>query len=148
MRAKRNRTLSIAIQASLVFLPLTLAGCMSPAEAGKQALQLETVMHQQMARGDFDGIYNGADERYQKATDRGKSDALFSAIARKLGSPLDCRPSGTFIQAATWGMTIKSVCTTKFAKNASGIETFVWIKDGSQYRLAGYHITSDELIER
>jgi len=73
---------------------------------------------------------------------------LFAAIATKLGSPLDCKQGSTFVQAATWGTTIKSVCNTTFSKNATAVETFMWIKSGGQYYLAGYHINSDALIER
>ncbi len=99
---------------------MILAGCFGTiADAQKQALQLETVFHQQVARGDLAGIYNGADDRYRAAVSREKSDALFSSIARKLGSPLDCKQGGTFVQVATWGTTIRSECTTKFSKDAS-----------------------------
>jgi hypothetical protein len=148
MFAKCRRHFSVTIKIALLLVLLAVPGCMNPAEAAKQALQLETAMHEQMTRGDFTGIYNGADQRYRNAVSREKSDALFSSIVRKLGPPLDCKTGGTFVQAATWGTTIKSVCTTTFSKNATGVETFVWIKDGDQYRLTGYHVTSDDLIER
>jgi hypothetical protein len=106
---------------------------MGNAAAAKQALHLETAMHGQMARGDFDGIYTGADQRYRDAMSRDKSDALYASIVRKLGSPLDCKPGGTMVMAATWGTTIKSVCTTTFSKSATGEETFVWMKEGDQF---------------
>ena len=132
----------------LVLLTLSLSSCKGILEATKQSYQLETAMHEQMAHGDFAGIYNGADIRYQNAISRDKSDMLFAAIATKLGSPLDCKQGSTFVQAATWGTTIKSVCNTTFSKNATAVETFMWIKSGGQYYLAGYHINSDALIER
>jgi hypothetical protein len=140
--------LSFAIVFTLVVVPFMVSGCMGVGEAQKQALQLEKAMHDQMARGDFAGIYNGADERYRNAISRDKSDALYSSIVRKLGSPLDCKPGSTMVMAATSGTTIKSVCTTTFSKNATGVETFVWMKQGDQFHLAGYHISSDALIER
>jgi hypothetical protein len=91
-----------AIAAGLLFAPWIFSGCMGTVkEAAKQALQLETAMHEQMVRGDFAGIYNGADQQYRSAIDRGKSDALFSSIARKLGSPLGCKQGNTFVQATT-----------------------------------------------
>ena len=140
--------LSLAIVVGLAIASLIVSGCMGNAEAAKQALQLETAMHGQMARGDLAGIYDGADQRYRSAINRDKSDALYSSIVRKLGSPLDCKPGGTTVMTATWGTTIKSVCTTTFSKNATGVETFVWIKEGDQFYLAGYNINSDALIER
>jgi hypothetical protein len=57
--------LSVALVAGLAVAPFMVSGCMGHAEAEKQALQLEIAMHGQMARGDFDGIYNGADRRYR-----------------------------------------------------------------------------------
>jgi hypothetical protein len=134
--------------AGLAVAPFMVSGCMSHAAAEKQALQLETAMHGQMTRGDFDGIYTGSDQRYQNAVSRDKSDALYASIARKLGSPLDCKPGGTFVMTATWGTSIKSVCTTTFSKNATGVETFVWMKEGDRFQLAGYNINSSELVER
>ena len=148
MHDKGSRSLSITRQTSLLLVLLAVCGCMGVTEAAKQALQLETAMHEQMTHGDFAAIYNGADQRYRDAAGRDKSDALFSAIARKLGSPQDCKAGSTFIQVATYGTTIRSECTTTFSKNASAVETFTWIKDGDQYRLLGYHINSDALIER
>jgi len=101
-----------------------------------------------MAKGDLTGIYNGADDRYRKAVTREQSDALFSVVARKLGSPLDCTQGTTNIMAATWGTTINSVCTTRFSKDAVGQETFVWIKSGETYRLLRYNINSNALVMR
>ena len=148
MHDRGSRSLSIAGRTSLLLVLLVICGCMGVAEAAKQALQLETAMHEQMTRGDFAAIYNGADQRYRDAAGRDKSDALFSAIAKKLGSPQDCKQGSTFIQVATSGTTIRSACTTTFSKSATAVETFTWIKSGDQYRLLGYHINSDDLIER
>jgi hypothetical protein len=135
--------------AGLLLASIGLAGCFGAiADSQKQALQLETAFHQQMARGDLAGIYNGADDRCRAAVSREKSDALFSSIARKLGFPLDCKQGGTFVQVATWGTTIRSECTTNFSKDASGKETFVWVKSGEQFRMLNYNINSDALIER
>jgi hypothetical protein len=79
---------------------------------------------------------------------RDKSDALYASIVRKLGSPLDCKPGGTFVMTATSETSIKSVCTTTFSKSATGVETFLWMREGNQFQLAGYNINSNELIER
>ncbi len=105
-------------------------------------------MHQKMTNGDLAGIYDGADQRYKDAVSRAKSDALFSAIALKLGSPQDCKQQGFNINATTSGTTLRLVCETKFSKDATGTETFVWIKSGDQFRLLSYNIDSDALIER
>ena len=144
-----RRLLSVVTAGLLLTISVSLCGCfMSVAGSSEDALKLETAFHAQMTRGDLGGIYDGADERYRKAVTREKSDALFSSVARKLGAPLDCKQGGTNATVATWGTTIRSECTTTFSKNASAVETFVWVKSGATYRLLGYHINSDALIER
>jgi hypothetical protein len=127
-----------------------IAGCMSTAANSKaQSLTLANAMHVKMAQGDLAGIYDGADQRYKDVVSREKSDALFSAVARKLGSPLDCnQQSFNFNMDASAGMTLRTICETKFSKDATGTETFIWIKSGDQFRLLSYNINSDALIER
>jgi hypothetical protein len=118
------------------------------ADAQKQALELETSFHQQMASGSVAGIYQNSDPDFQKATSREQSDALFGAVARKLGAPLDCTQGVTTIAVTTSGTIIRSQCTTRFSKNATGTESFVWRKNGDKFRLLGYNVNSPELIER
>ena len=57
-------------------------------------------------------------------------------------------PGGWNINVTTSGTVLKAQCETRFSKDATGVETFDWIKSGDQYRLLGYHINSNELIER
>jgi hypothetical protein len=141
-----KRCLFLVIFVGLI-APMMLSGC-EVREAAQQALQQETTIHEQMSRGNFDGIYYGADQRYRDAIAPDKSNALFSGITKKLGSPLDCKQGVTIVLHSTWGTSIKSECKTSFSKNATAIETFIWIKstDG-QYYLGGYRIKSDALIE-
>jgi hypothetical protein len=135
--------------AAASLLAFALSGCFgSLKKASKDALQLETAMHQQMANGDFAGIYSSADQRYRDAIERDKSDALFASIQRKLGSPQGCEQGNTFLNVTTNGTTIRSVCKTNFSKNASAVETFTWIGSDGSYKLLGYNINSNELIER
>jgi hypothetical protein len=124
-------------------------GCFSTLANGvQQAETLAAQMHQKMTNSDVAGIYDGADQRYRDAVTRQKSDALFSAVGSKLGVPQDCKQQGFFINATTSGTTLRLVCQTTFSKNATGTETFVWIKSSDQFRLLSYNIQSEELIER
>lgn len=139
----------------LLLFPVLLAvaaaasGCFGSLKAAQdEALKLETAMHQQMANGDVAGIYNNADQAYRDAVTREKSDALFHAIAQKLGTPLTCGENGVFLNMNTSGTYIRSSCKTPFSKDASAVETFVWKKSGDQYKLVNYNINSNELIER
>lgn len=153
-RRSNNRTQQAFQATSTLVLGLSLVctgisgcfGCMGNSE--KQAQTLVAATHQKMANGDLAGIYDGADQRYKDALSREKSDALFSAIANKLGSPEDCNEQGLFVMSATSGKTIRIECQTTFSKGAIGKETFVWGKSGDQFSLVSYHIDSDELIER
>lgn len=127
----------------------TLSGCFGMLkEAQDNSLKLATALHKQMAAGDLAGIYNNADENYRRSLTRERSDALFSMIARKLGEPLDCKAGGINVDVNTLGTTLRSHCETHFSKNATGDESFVWLKSGDQYRLVSYHVSSRAFIER
>ena len=139
----------LALSVSLSGCFGTFSGCIGALAAGdKQAQTQAASVHDKMTRGDLAGIYDGADQRYRDAVTREKSDALFSAINRKLGAPQDCKQESFNMNATTSGTTLRLVCQTTFSKDASAVETFVWIKSSDQYRLLGYNIESDALIER
>ena len=140
----RRQILCCALAGAII-----LCGCFGLLKnAQEDGVKLATAFHQQMAQGDLAGIYNNADENYRKSVTRERSDALFSAIARKLGTPLDCKPGGINVSATPAGRTLHSQCETHFSKNATGEENFVWLKSGGQYRLVSYRISSQELVER
>jgi hypothetical protein len=141
--------LALALGLCLASIGLSgCSGCLGIANSGHQAQTLAAGMHRKMADSDQAGIYDGADQRYKSAVSREKSDALFSAVASKLGAPQDCKQKSFNVMAATWGTTIRLVCETTFSKGATGMETFVWVKSGDQFKLLSYHIDSEELIER
>ena len=136
---------------SSVFLAgaIGLSGCFWAGAASKDlAINLATALHQQMANGDLEGIYKSADQVYRDATTREKSDAYFNAIARKLGAPVTCGFVSVYVTVSTSGTFLRSSCRTPFSKDATGIESFVWKKSGDQYKLAGYNLNSQELVER
>jgi hypothetical protein len=146
------RTFLVAAS-GLVAFSISLSGCFGAiagcnGDSEKQALALANELHAKMAQGDVAGIYNDADQRYRDAVTREKSDALFSSVARKLGSPQDCKQGITKYEVTTNGTIIESQCETTFSKNATGVETFTWLKSNDQFHLLGYHINSDALIER
>ncbi len=146
LSSKSSPVSRLGISALISF---SISGCFGTFAGGaSDALRLETAMHQQMARGDVAGIYNGADQRYRDAVSREKSDALYTSIVRKLGVPLDCKQGGSMMQVGTMGTTIRSECETKFSKDAIAKETFLWVKAKDGYRLMGYNIVSNDLITR
>ena len=146
----------VAMFAGLFLLSTGISGCFgmisgcvsSMANGEQQAQSLAATMHQKMASNNLAGIYDGASQRYKDAVTREKSDDLFSAINRKLGAPGECKQQGFNMNSTTSGTILKLTCETKFSKDATGTETFAWIKSEDQYQLLGYHIESEELIER
>ncbi len=150
---RSNHGTAPALALGLLFMCTGIAGCFGGclntlANGEQQAQTLAATMHQKMTNGDLAGIYDAADQRYKNAVTRKESDALFSAVARKLGAPQDCKQHGFNINATTSGTTLRLVCETTFSKDATGTETFAWIKSGDQFRLLSYDIESTELIER
>jgi hypothetical protein len=128
---------------------IAISGCFGGLKAANDdGLKLATALHKQMAQGDLAGIYNNAAENYRKSVPREMFDAQFSAIARKLGAPLDCKPAGIAVNVDRSGTTIRSKCETHFSKDATGEESFVWFKSGDQFQLLSYNINSRELSDR
>jgi Protein of unknown function (DUF4019) len=142
--SKRCTFLTITAALALALL----AGCNDIKQAPKDAERLDTDLHSAMTRGDIKGIYANADDGLKSAISEEKFDALFAAIAKKLGTPISCTPGGWNLNTDTSGTFLKTECQTKFSKNASGTETITWRKSGETYRLFDYHINSDELLER
>lgn len=140
------------ITAVLVLLAIAVLGMIywnkKLAEIQRQALILDNAMHFQMASGDLAGIYNGADEQFRNTITREKSDDLFKGIARKLGAPQDCTQGDTRLNFGMEGTKLISKCETHFEKNATGTETFTWMKTGETYSLLGYDVSSDALLRR
>jgi len=127
---------------------IVLAGCKQITQAKKDGARLVTDMHSAMSRGDWKGIYDGADPDLRAGTPEDKFGALFIAIAKKLGNPVSFNETGWHLDRASDGTFLKSTCETKFSNNASGTETFEWRRVDGKYLLFSYHINSDELITR
>lgn len=113
-----------------------------------QALQLAKNLHHRMLNGDIDGIYDDADPGLKANSDLSRHRALFSSIARKLGSPMNCQQGVTAVKYGFFTKKIRSECTTRFSNNSTGTETLIWVGSGDQYRLNYYFIRSDDLITR
>jgi hypothetical protein len=141
----RKRTVGFGLIACVS----VLTGCFGLLKnAQGDGVRLANGLHKQMADDDLAGIYNNADENYRNSVTRERSDALFTAIARKLGQPLDCRPGQINVNVNNLGTTLHSECETHFSKNATGHESFIWLKSGDKYKLVSYRISSRELVER
>jgi len=122
-----------------------LAGCTHIVHEKRDGEKLVADMHSAMGRGDWKGIYDGADPELRSGTSEDKFGALFIAISKKLGSPVSFDETKWNLDKASNGTFLKAICETKFSNNASGTETFEWRQNNGKYLLFSYHIESDEL---
>jgi hypothetical protein len=143
--AHRLNTLIAPVALCLVVL---LSGCTQITHEKKDGEALVTEMHGAMSRGDWKGIYEGADPALRAGTSEDQFGALFIAISKKLGNPVSFNATKWNLDKASDGTFLKSVCETKFSNNASGTETFEWRRVDGKYLLFSYHINSDELATR
>jgi hypothetical protein len=138
----RFNRLIVLVAACVVVL---LTGCTRMGPERKNGEQLVADMHSAMSRGDWKGIYDGADPDLRAGTSEDKFGVLFLAISKKLGSPVSFNATGWNLDKASDGTFLKATCKTKFSNNATGTETFEWRKTDGKYLLFSYHIKSDEL---
>ena len=128
----------------LIILPFVrYYGFLATAEDREQALRLQTAFHEQMTRGDIDGIYDSSDEHYQKKVSRTSHEESFTIIAQRLGSPLDCEQSRTAVRLWPRSRIIRSECRTRFSSGFTVVETFCWKKTGDDYRLYIYALKAN-----
>lgn len=101
--------------------------------------------HEQLNSGNFQEIFDQADEEFQRSGTRQESVAFLEVVHRKLGNAdveylrnlnATVNTSGTFITA---------VYNTQF-DDGWAVETFVWQKQGHELQLRTYHIQSRDLI--
>jgi hypothetical protein len=128
----------------LLVAAVLIAGCSSSqdftaAEAGIARFR------ELMAAQQFDQIYSEASDDLKKATTNQALVRLLAAVDRKLGAVKSTQKGGWKINYNPSGTTVTLTLKTQFEKG-TGSETFVFRMAGGKALLAGYHITSDDLI--
>ena len=108
------------------------------------AQQLVTTFHNDMAHGDSDGIYDNADPAFQKAVSREHHDAYLAAVARNLGTPMDCTPDNIGVRFGLGTKTVSIDCATRFSSGNTATERFRWKKTGDQYHLYFYALHAQQ----
>ncbi len=124
-------------------------GCTDLMQARNEGERLDQRFHTVLSQGGLKQIYPQADPEFRQATTEAQADALFTAVVTKLGNPVSTQQISWRLNRTLSGEYLVSVSKTEFAKQAQGQETFTWKKgaDGT-YRLAGYNISSNDLITR
>lgn len=118
-------------------------------DARQQANSMVVVLHDEMAKQNWDQIYITASKGYQAALDQQKSQLIFSSLYKKLGAPTSTSQQHIKISATTSGRFITAIFTTNFSQGDTGTEIIVWRQeDDGQYRLFNYNVQSEALLTR
>jgi hypothetical protein len=129
-------------------LPLLLCCCGSLTKNTSLAEDAVTQFHSQLDAEQYAALYAGADPNFHGATSEAQFTKLLQAIHHKLGSVRQANLSrwNTSWYAGT-GTTVTLVYDTTFSAG-SGTEQFTWHISDNRAMLYGYHINSDDLIEK
>jgi hypothetical protein len=133
-------------------LLLLLVGCalLSTAACGlsssrQHAAAAVDVFHSELNAGDFDAIWDGADDQFRQAASRQSYDKFVGAVHRKLGRALRTNNQNWSVHSFNLQTSIVLVQHTEFEYGA-GTETFTFSVRGDNVKLVGYHIESNELV--
>jgi hypothetical protein len=139
-----TKNLTSTFFALLVLLSIAFA-CKSYTEGKPAAEKAITEFHSLLDGGRFDEIYDGADKALKDSASREQMLKILNAVHVKLGKVKSTAEQSWHIGNFNLTTTVTIVDETTF-ESGKGIETFTYIIDGNQARLAGYYINSTELI--
>jgi len=131
----------------LTIIVLCLAGfaCKAYTEGKPAAESAVSTFHAQLNDGQFDSIYEASDQMLKDATSHEDILKLFNAVHNKLGNVTDSKAVNWQVGNYNLTTTVTMVYETTFEKGKA-VENFVFVIDGKQAKLAGWHINSNELI--
>jgi len=125
-------------------LLLGMQGCGVPS-AKPMAEAAVTVFHSQLDAEQFDAIWDGADDLFRSKTSREEYAKFVGAVHKKLGSVVNTTAQGWSVNYINFQTRVVLRQETQFA-NGSANETFLYIVKGNSVKLAGYNISSNDLI--
>jgi len=114
----------------------------------RQASSLAEVLHSEMSKQDWDGIYRDASSQYRSDRSEEENRNLFAAIDRKLGHPVSTKQQNVFVNSDFSGTSITATFETTFSEDAKATEHLTWTSLGGRFRLAAYDVTSMDLVTR
>jgi hypothetical protein len=139
------------MRAAARYLALLLLGCVLLSSAGcslssrQHAAAAIDVFHNELNAGDFDAIWNGADDQFREASSRQNYDRFVSSVHRKLGRALRTSNQNWSMRSFNFRTSIVLVQHTEF-EYGKGTETFTFSVHGDSVKLVGYHIESMDLV--
>lgn len=123
----------------LILFPFVrYSGFLATDQDKADAVHLADAFHAQMAHGDSDGIYDGADRAFQNAVSREHHDAYLASITSHLGTPLDCTPRNVGVRFGLDSRMISADCSTRFSSGYTALEKFKWKRTDNVYHLDYY----------
>jgi outer membrane biogenesis lipoprotein LolB len=131
----------------LLFLGCALlctAGC-GVSSSRQQAAAAIDAFHNELNAGDFDAIWDGADDQFRQAGSRQSYEKFVDAVHRKLGRALRTSNQNWSVRTLNLQTSIVLVQHTEF-EYGKGTETFTFSVRRDSVKLVGYHIESMELV--
>ncbi len=131
----------------VVAVLLLLAGCTDTINGKSVAEPRVALFHEQLNAGQYDQIYDEADDGFRNAAPREKVLALFAAIDTKLGKVQSSSISSWRVNTYNLATRVVLVADTRF-EHGSGTETFTYGVSDGKATLIGYNINSLEMMTR
>ena len=100
--------------------------------------------HQKLNNGQFEEIYNAADQGFMSAGKQEDLVKVFEVVHTKLGNASGQTLTNLQINSSAKGTFLTGQYNTTFDRGAA-VETFVWVKSGSILRLYNYKVQSKAL---
>jgi hypothetical protein len=123
---------------------LTLAGCKGPGSVQDASTRVAT-FHRRLDAGDFAAIWNDSGPDMKTTTTQESFTKLLAAVHGKLGKVRESKQTGWHSEVSTGGSFTELTMQTRFERG-SGEESFVYKSYGQGQQLAGYHISSDDMM--
>lgn len=141
---KRSRTRDVTLAATLLLLVTLLQGC-GMAGAKERSLAAVMVFHKQLNAGDFNSIWNSADDAFKANSSRQQYDQFMSAVHRKLGKVIRTSTVNWSVRSHNLKTMVMLVQQTQFERG-SGSEQFTFIAKDDGVKLLSYNVNSMDLI--
>lgn len=101
--------------------------------------------HERLNAGDYEDIYDEADEGFRTGQSHDQSIKFMEAVHRKLGLARQETRLNVRVDTNARGTFLTTQYSTAFA-TGTATEMFTWVESSGTLRLYGYHIQSNALI--
>lgn len=120
-------------------------GCKTMTEGKPAAEKAVTRFHQMLDEEKYGEMYDESAPQMKDAAKKEDLEKLFRSVHNKLGKVTSSTNQTWKVGNYNLVSTVELVQNTQFEKG-KGTEQFVFVVDGSEAKLAGYHINSMDLI--